>query len=57
MILLRLKLNEWIFLIAGISTLIAIPFFEIGGFYLWFTVKLIYLLGIIILVVENYVRH
>lgn len=46
---LNLKVNEWFFLFAGIATLLAIPFLEFGGFYLWITVKVIYLLGLIAL--------
>lgn len=44
-----LKLNEWIFLFAGVATLLAIPFLAFGGFYLWITIKTIYLLGVITL--------
>ena len=43
------KLHEWVFIFAGIITLIAIPFLSQGGFYLWLAVKSIYLIGVIVL--------
>lgn len=49
----HLKLNEWIFLCAGIGTLAAIPFFGVGGFYLWISVKAIYISGIIVLLMRK----
>ena len=42
----KLKLNEWIFLFAGVMTLFSIPFLEAGGFYLWVAIKIIYLSGL-----------
>lgn len=45
----KLKLNERIFLLVGVMTLFAIPFLEVGGFYLWISIKVVYLLGIITL--------
>jgi hypothetical protein len=44
-----IKLSEKIFIIAGISTLAAIPFLEFSNFYLWLAVKAIYLSGLIAL--------
>ena len=49
----RLNLSEYIFILAGVFTLAAIPFLEIGGFYLWLSVKSIYLLGLITLYVRS----
>jgi len=43
----NLKRTERIFLTAGLFTLLAVPFLGIGGFYLWFIIKLVYLSGII----------
>lgn len=43
----HLKRTERIFLAAGLFTLLAVPFLGIGGFYLWFAIKLVYLSGII----------
>lgn len=47
-----LKLNEWIFIFAGMATFAAIPYLEIVGFPLWFFVKSIYFLGIVFLFIE-----
>lgn len=47
-----LKLNEWIFIFAGMATFAAIPHLEIVGFPLWLFVKSIYFLGIVVLFIE-----
>ena len=49
----HLKLNEWIFLCAGIGTHAAAPFLGMGGFYLWISVKAIYISGIVILLMRK----
>ena len=53
MTLSHLKLNEWIFLCAGIATLVAIPFLRIGGFHLWIAVKAIYITGLVVLLMQK----
>ena len=45
-----LKLNEWVFISAGIFMLISIPFLDAEGFGLWTVAKVIYLIGLIIYV-------
>lgn len=47
MIPFHLKFHECVFILAGIVTLLAIPFLETGGFYLWGATKVIYLIGLI----------
>ena len=56
----HLKGSDWIFLGAGVFTLISIPVIHIFGFPLWVAVKIVYVLAIIILLIERrhiYVRH
>jgi hypothetical protein len=45
-----LKLNEWVFIFAGIFMLISAAFLDEGGFGLWASAKAIYLIGVIIYV-------
>lgn len=45
----NLKLKEQVFLVAGVLTLVAVPFLSMGGFYVWLVVKTVYLFGIIFL--------
>lgn len=49
----NLRLNEKIFLAAGLATLFAVPFLGIGGFYLWLAVKIVYAVGIILLILRR----
>lgn len=45
-----MKLNEWIFILAGLCMIIFMPFLAAGGFYLWGIAKMIYLIGLIVYV-------
>ncbi len=45
----HLKFYEWVFILSGIATLLAIPFLQTGGFYLWGVAKAIYLIGLILI--------
>ena len=45
-----LKLNEWIFILAGVVMLASIPFFDMAGFSLWVGAKAIYVTGLVIYV-------
>lgn len=51
------KLNEWIFIAAGVGTLVAIPFLSMAGFWLWAVVKMIYFLAIIVLLIETKIKR
>jgi len=56
----HLKWSDWIFLVAGVFTLVSIPVIHVFGFPLWALVKIVYVLAIIILLIERrhiYVRH
>jgi len=49
----QLNLHEYIFLGAGVCTLIAAPYLASWGFYLWSLVKIVYLTGLVILFLER----
>jgi len=56
----HLKGSDWLFLAAGVLTLISIPVIHIFGFPLWTLVKIVYVLAIITFLIERkpiYVRH
>lgn len=48
----KLKTHELFFLLAGLSTLIALPFMDRAGFLLWAIIKAFYFLGVIFFVTE-----
>ncbi len=48
----KLKTHELFFLLAGLSTLVALPFMDRAGFLLWAIIKAFYLLGVIFFVAE-----
>jgi len=49
----HLKLSERIFIMAGLFTLISVPFLQTAGPLLWAAVKVVYLLGLVALFVEK----
>ena len=49
----KLKTHELFFLLAGLSTLAALPFMDRAGFILWAIIKALYLLGVIFFITET----
>lgn len=46
----RLPLAEKVFILTGILTLFSVPFLATGGFYLWLIIKIVYLIGILLII-------
>lgn len=47
----KFKTHELLFLLAGLSTLVSLPFMNRAGFILWAIIKIFYLFGVIFYVI------
>lgn len=49
----RIKFSSVVLFIAGAGILIALPWFETFGLFLWFTAKIVFFLGVIAYLFKN----